>query len=169
VSAKAAAGTDGWELRKARRADLDALMGWFTERADVETWGGPEFRFPFTAQSFCEDMRWGQMESFCLSSPESALAAFGQIYLRDGRIHLARLVVNPRMRRLGVGSRLIERLMAAGRSIYRRDEYSLFVFRDNVAALRCYESLGFTISRYPADMPYADSCHFLVLPSQDER
>ena len=42
------------------------------------------------------------------------------------------------------------------------DEYSLFVYRDNLPAYRCYLSLGFLVRDYPDDAPMPDKCYFLT-------
>ena len=43
-------------------------------------------------------------------------------------------------------------------------EYSLFVYRDNEPALRCYRAAGFRASRYPEGAPLADECYYLTRP-----
>ena len=152
----------GWILCRADSACIDEVMTWFPDAGSVDIWGGPAFRFPFTADSFAEDCRFDIMASYCLYDPSGRVAAFGQSYERDGRGHLARLIANPMMRRRGAGKRLIEMIISvlAGQSGY--DEYSLFVYRHNEAALRCYQSLGFVIRDYPPDAAMPDKCYFLT-------
>ena len=94
---------DDWTLRAAVEADIDALMRWFPAFDDINIWGGPSFRYPFTRETFFEDIQWGRMASFSLFDAEEALAGFGQLYDRDQRIHLARLVADPDRRGQGVG------------------------------------------------------------------
>lgn len=156
--------TDGWTLRAAASADVDAMMRWFKDKADVEIWGGPSFRFPFTRRSFRKGIYWGQMASYSLFDPASDFAAFGQLYVRAERINLARLVVRPALRGQGVGKRLVTMLMQAGAARFSCDEFSLFVFRDNLRAYRCYEAMGFVVDDYPDDMPHADVCYYLTRP-----
>lgn len=153
-----------WVLEPAVDADIDALMQWFPDRAAVAEWGGPEFRFPFTRSSFVDDIHWGRMASFSLYPGARHLAGFGQIYERESRIHLARIAVAPECRGLGAGRLLVERLMRTGRAMYRHQEYSLFVSRDNARARHCYESAGFSLADYPGSAPLADLCHYLVRP-----
>ncbi len=153
---------DGWILREAIAADIDDLMLWFPVYEDVHIWGGPSFRFPFTRETFFKDIYWEKMASFCLIDPSNRFAAFGQLYERNSRIHLARLVAAPEMRGRGVGRRLIEMLMTAGQAMFPSDEFSLFVFRENKPAYECYKSLGFEVTDYPDDMPHADACYYLT-------
>jgi len=154
----------GWLLRTATDADLDIVMTWFPDKASVVDWGGPGFRYPFTGASFREDCRIGRMASYVLVDPAGNLAAFGQSYERAGRGHLARLVSSPALRRTGAGRRLISMIIATLDAEGGYDEYSLFVFRHNVPAYRCYLSLGFVVGDYPDDAPLRDQCYFLTRP-----
>ncbi len=152
---------DGWTLRDTTDRDIDELMGWFPDPESVDIWGGPEFRFPFTRQSFLEDSQWERMKSFSLVDPEERMAAFGQLYDRNGRGHLARLISNPGMRRQGAGRRLIRMLMRIASEQLGFTEYSLFVYRHNEPAYRCYLDLGFAVQEYPEDAKMKDKCYFL--------
>jgi len=156
--------SEEWSLQEATATHIETLMQWFAQKDDVVIWGGPRFRYPFTRESFFEDVCWRKMASFCLVDAGGGFVGFGQLYERDGRIHLARLVVRPDMRGRGVGRRLIEMLMEAGSALFPGDECSLFVYRDNVAAYECYRSLGFVVGEYPTDMPHADVCDYLTRP-----
>jgi len=157
-----AATKDVWVLEASTQADVDELMSWFPTVDDVMVWGGPTFRYPFTRNTFFEDVYWGRMMSFSLRDPAGAFAAFGQVYERLGRINLARLVASPGMRGCGVGKRLVELLMIASRDHFSCDEYSLFVFRDNTVAFECYKSMGFVVRDYPDGVPHADVCYYLT-------
>ncbi len=160
---------DGWALDRAGPADIAVLRGWFPDDAAVRVWGGPNFRAPFTTESFAEDCHWPAMDSFCLREPGRdaglSMVAFGQLYDRNGRINLARLIAHPDRRGEGIGRRLVGLMMVAGARLLPLDEYSLFVYRDNAAALACYRAMGFEINAdYPADQALADECYFLTRP-----
>lgn len=151
-----------WILRRSTVDDIEPLMSWFPGQKEIEIWGGPEFRFPFTRASFLQDMQWSRLDAFSLQGPGEEFAAFGQLYERQGRTHLARLVVRPELRGLGVGKRLIGLLIIEARERYGSTEFSLFVFRGNKPAYECYKSMGFELSEYPRNMPHGDVCYFLV-------
>ncbi len=102
------------------------------------------------------------MQSYTLRNPDGSFAAFGQSYERNGRGHLARLITNPALRRQGAGTRLIKLIIAALETQHTYDEYSLFVYRDNIPAYECYLSLGFAVTDYPEDGVMADRCYFLT-------
>ena len=153
---------NGWTLSPLVDAELDEVMTWFPDAESVNIWGGPIFRFPFTGKTFREDCRLDLMRSWTLHNAQGQLAAFGQAYERDGRGHLARLVSNPRLRRQGAGKKLIEMIIALLEKTQAYDEYSLFVFRDNVPAYQCYLSLGFVVQDYPDDASMPEKCYFLT-------
>ena len=155
-------------LCRAEERDIDQLMKWFPDQESVAIWGGPGFRYPFTRHSFAEDIGWRRTASFSLRNAFGDLAAFGQLYERDARIHLARLATAPSLRGRGVGKQLIAELMHQGMSMFSCREYSLFVFRDNLPAQRCYRSMGFELAKYPEGMPHADVCDFLTRPVATE-
>lgn len=154
----------GWSLREATDDNLDELMRWLDSESAVRVWGGPNFRFPFNKESFREDCHWPAMLTFSLFDPAATFAGFGQFYNRDGRINLARLIACPTLRGQGVGKRLVTMLVEIGPELLPLDEFSLYVYRDNLPALECYKSAGFAIQNYPADSPWADECYFLTRP-----
>lgn len=155
---------DDWRLCTATRDDMDELMSWFPDANAVKLWGGPRFRYPYTRKTFLRDCHWGKMASFGLRDPGDSLTGFGQLYERIGRINLARLVVREDSRGQGAGKRLIELLMIAGPTLFRCREFSLFVYRNNLPALNCYKSVGFSVSEYPPKAPMADECYYLTRP-----
>ena len=85
-------------------------------------------------------------------------------YSRFDRINLARLVVAPAARGQGVGKQLVGLLLEAGRTRFRENEFSLFVYKHNKAAYRCYLAMGFTIAPYPDGAPLEAYCHYLTRP-----
>jgi len=153
---------NGWTLAAPGDVDIDDLMGWFPDARSVDIWGGPRFRYPFTRESFSTDSRLGKMLSYCLRDPEGRLVGFGQVYDRHDRGHLARLITHPNMRRQGIGRRLIKMLCKAAQQSRGYNEYSLFVYRDNEPAYRCYLAMGFVLRDYPEDAPMKEDCYFLT-------
>jgi len=158
------AAQDGWKLVAARDSDFHHLMTWFDDAPSVKVWGGPKFRYPYTAESFRADCYWGRMASYRLESPEGEFAAFGQLYKRYGRINLARLIAHPHMRGQGVGKRLVSLLLEVGPKLVESNEFSLFVYHDNLPALACYKAMGFVISDHPEGASMANQCYYLTRP-----
>jgi len=148
-------------LRAAGSADIDELMSWFSTEEATRLWAGPKFRYPFTHSTFIDDCRWRDFDSYCLLEAGD-IVAFGQIGTRYQRCHFARLVVSPQKRRQGFGKQLLSKLMTEASARYAIDQFGLFVYRHNTAALACYQSLGYEIADYPDDAPMRDECFYLV-------
>ncbi len=151
-----------FRLEPATLGDLEELMTWFPDRRSVDLWSGPDFRFPFTLESFIEDCYWDEFGGQRLLCGDGVLAAFGQFTERYGRSHLARLIANPAMRGQGVGRALVNALMSRATETYGHDECGLFVYRHNAPALNCYQSAGFEIFDYPEDAPMPEMCFYLT-------
>lgn len=149
-------------LEPALEADASELMTWFDSAAATDIWGGPKFRYPFTLETFLADCRWQHFDSFCLRDEHSELSAFGQIGTRYKRCHFARLVVSPKKRGQGIGKQLLSLLMHEAGTRYQMDEFGLFVYRHNEAAIACYQSLGFAIADYPDDAPMREECYYFT-------
>lgn len=149
-------------LRPAADCDARELMSWFSQRNACLTWGGPAFRYPFTPASFIEDMRLASLSGYALTDDTDTLLGFGQIYPKLNRIHLARLAVHPEMRGGGLGKRLISKLVEAGQAAFAWREASLFVYRQNTAAHRCYRQMGFVDTAWPEGDRVLRGCVFMV-------
>ena len=142
-------------------AQLPELMTWFPDRSGLLTWGGSEFRFPFTAETFRDDANVRSLPTWALVE-DDALVGFGQCYLRVGRCHFGRLAIAPARRGSGFGSRLIRGLAQWGRNEFRTDSFSLFVLPGNQDAIRLYRRMGFAEIPYPAPSPATDAYIYMV-------
>ncbi len=156
--------TPPFVLRVVTECDIAELMTWFPDERSCDVWSGPNFRYPFTMESFREDLLWTERATYGLRNDCDELVGFGQLYERFACINLARLAVAPRCRGQGVGKELVRLLMREGRKSFDLDQYSLYVYRDNRPALGCYRALGFEIQPFPESEPLADRCYYLTRP-----
>lgn len=152
------------EFGPATDADLGRLEGWFESALAARRWGGPAIRYPFAPGRLREDIRFADIDSFALRNRSADLLAFGQVYERHGRIHLARLVVDPARRGSGLGHRLLAEMLRAGRERYLLTEYSLYVYADNAAAMALYHGAGFREAAAPVGDARLADCLYLVRP-----
>jgi ribosomal protein S18 acetylase RimI-like enzyme len=137
------------QLVSTTQEHLRLMMTWFPDADSCRLWGGTDFRYPFTEDSFVAGSRCEALPSYSLVGTHGELLGFGQHYDRVGRCHLGRLVISPTRRGEGLGTRLIDKLVEVGAPAFGATECSLFVARANPAAARLYERLGFTIAPYP--------------------
>lgn len=154
-------------FRRFDPALLPDLMTWFPDASTLGIWGGPDFRFPFTPDSFRADSKVDDIDSWSLVAGDGALAAFGQCYLRTGRCHFGRVGVSPHRRSGGLGTRLLREMAREGLAKFGERELSLFVRRDNLAAHRLYLRLGFREAPYP-DPEFLADCHYMIASSLRE-
>ena len=147
------------------KATLNQLMGWFKSHKATLDWGGPEFKYPFTPESFLNDSKLYELTHVCLVNQAEELLAFGQCYERLQCCHLARLVIAPNQRGQGMVARLIQALAEQGKVDFNFFELSLFVMEDNVAARKAYEKLGFEylVIDPPSDFAHVDWSRILYM------
>lgn len=153
-------------LVAATEAHVLGLMPWFPDARSCAVWGGPQFRHPFTAETFLADTHVRDLPSLVMLDEAGAPCAFGQYYRRAGRCHLGRLVVSPRWRGRGLGTALVRGLAGEGVPRLGVDECSLFVVPDNAGAIRLYERLGFAPATYPEDEPEVRPFLYMVAPAR---
>jgi ribosomal protein S18 acetylase RimI-like enzyme len=137
-------------------------MSWFPDKRACQTWGGAEFRFPFTEASFSEDAKLNSLPTWALVQEDGTFVGFGQYYLRAGRCHLARLAIAPPLRGRGLGSTLVHELCQRGKAELGADSFSLFVLPGNERALRLYQRLGFSAVGYPEPLPELEDCIYML-------
>jgi ribosomal protein S18 acetylase RimI-like enzyme len=140
---------------------LPELMSWFADESTLRTWGGSEFRFPFTPAMFRDDAKVRSLPTWSLVD-HGVLVGFGQCYLRVGRCHFGRLAISPSRRGGGLGSRLIRELAYWGRKEFGSDAFSLFVMPENRDARRLYDRMGFEERPYPEPSPATEDYIYMV-------
>ena len=152
------------QLIPATQVHLLEIMPWFPTAYSCRIWGGPEFRFPFTLETFLADSKLATIASYALIEGAAEVAAFGQFYSRVGRCHLCRLAVAPDRRGRGLGAQLIEALLREGKKALDATEGSLFVHGNNATAITLYKRLGFVFSTYPEPGFHIPDSHYMVSP-----
>jgi ribosomal protein S18 acetylase RimI-like enzyme len=149
-------------ITETESSEIEILKSWFPDKDSGFYWCGPGLRFPFTHESFLQDIRWTKMPSYSLRDDKGLFIGFGQYYEKQQRCHLARIVISPSERSLGLGQTFISRLMDIGMKDLGASECSLFVVSHNERALRCYKSLGFEKQEYPLNHEHFDNIDFMV-------
>lgn len=123
-------------------SDAGTVSSWAETPAEVRSWcGRDEAPLPATVVA-----GWGREEdvrAFVLRD-RSTLLAYGELWVDDDEreVELARLIVDPALRRRGIGRRLVEGLVQ--RALRLHPLVFLRVEEENAQARRCYEAAGFT-------------------------
>jgi ribosomal protein S18 acetylase RimI-like enzyme len=151
------------QLIEVAKAHVAQIMTWFPTEHSCRVWGGPEFRFPFTLETFLADSKLTTLHSYALIREKAELCGFGQFYLRVGRCHLSRLAVAPAHRGRGLGTQLIEMLLREGKKTLGVTQSSLFLHVTNTSAIALYERLGFTRTPYPEPGFDIPNSYYMIL------
>jgi ribosomal protein S18 acetylase RimI-like enzyme len=122
---------------------------WFSDHQQMFTWGGPNMTYPMSDDKFLNLLTAEHFTSFCLLNEEQQVVAFGQYYERLDHHHLGRLAVKPNNRGQGLAKILITKILEKAHLEQPAKGASLFVFKDNLVAYNCYQSLGFVETEYP--------------------
>lgn len=134
------------KLLAAEASDLSTVLSWVSSEQECLFWGGPILRYPATPDTAWSDMEASKENTYVLVDAESAITGFGQVLPRGGKcLHLARLIVDPRLRGQGVGRHLCTSIMKAGAAKHRAEWFTLNVYEKNEAAVKLYGSLGFEV------------------------
>jgi ribosomal protein S18 acetylase RimI-like enzyme len=147
------------KFRQSANVDLEVVMGWIGSEAEATNWGGAGIRFPLVLDQLKQDINWGECDSYSLFSHKK-LVGFGQTANSYGCLHLSRIIVNPRQRGEGLGIQLMENLIKLADD--SECDCSLFVFKDNTAAISLYRRLNFYSAAYPGDRAPTPNGLFMI-------
>jgi ribosomal protein S18 acetylase RimI-like enzyme len=146
-------------FRKAKPADLETIISWIPDEPACKIWAGPKVRFPLRIESLSKDIEFSDNNTYCLIKSD-AIIAFGQLLPKEkGRLHFARIIVDPSKRAMGYGKRLCKELLQIANQ-KGCHKISLNVYRNNTSALKLYEDLGF---REIAEKSSKENC-FMIIP-----
>jgi ribosomal protein S18 acetylase RimI-like enzyme len=132
------------QLRAATILDLDAVLEWIGSAEGLRVWGGPALVHPPEARAVWAAIQAEDRTTFVLVDRMGQVAGFGQILPRaEATAHLARIIVSPECRGLGLGRMLCRRLMAFAEKEFSSRTFTLKVYPGNTPAITLYRSLGF--------------------------
>lgn len=134
------------ELRPTEKADYATIATWIKDADSCARWAGPLVHFPFSAGKLPELLSVTGGSSYCLSSGDGSCIGFGQFWVvKQGAVHLGRIIISPEVRGTGAGRLLCEKLIAEAVKVTGATTVTLRVYRDNKAAISLYFSLGFSV------------------------
>jgi ribosomal protein S18 acetylase RimI-like enzyme/SAM-dependent methyltransferase len=134
----------GFCLRPPIDSDYRAIASWIADAKACAHWAGPKLRFPFAGAELAGLLAGGNATSHALIDADGRFVAFGQLVTKaPDLVRLARIIVAPDQRGVGIGRILCEHLIAEATRHPEVDTLSLGVYRDNRAAIALYLSLGF--------------------------
>jgi ribosomal protein S18 acetylase RimI-like enzyme len=156
------------KLRESTIDDLNIIITWIPDKESWRLWAGPYVTYPCSVEGLKEDIRFSGNNSFSLISDKYELIGFGQIFEKNNRLHLARIIIAPEYRGKGFGKRLCKCLIQEGIKRFGIREFSLNVYTTNKSAYNLYSSLGFYLDSAPKKL-VSDHDNIYMVMNPDKR
>jgi [ribosomal protein S18]-alanine N-acetyltransferase len=145
-------------LRAPLQSDYESLASWIPDVHACLRWAGPQLSFPFAPGTLAENLQADGMRSYILAEGHASPLGFGQHWIvTAGTVHLARIIVAPGARGLGLGRLLCGLLIDQAVHATGASRVTLRVYRDNTVARNLYSSLGFA----PVEAESSDDALFM--------
>ncbi|HWW40633.1 GNAT family N-acetyltransferase [Pedobacter sp.] len=135
-------------LKPYTSADFKLLEKWVTDEDLLLQFAGTDFSYPITRQQITVYRTAYPERNFYIAYQDETPFAFGEIILQGSGIpKLARILVGePSLRGKGLGGKFIKSLVAESARLYSTKTLELLVWDQNIAAIKCYERVGFVYS-----------------------
>ena len=157
-------------FRRAKLTDLQQVATWVETAAACRLWAGSRVSFPLDTGNLAAELNWAASDSLVMVDADDQLLAFGQLFdTPGGGVHLARIIVAPQRRGVGLGRQFVNYLLRS--SLKRKPtNISLNVAADNVQAKQLYRSLGFVPTERPAGQAATTALYmtYAPLPSDEK-
>lgn len=122
------------------------LSRWTTDADLLFQFAGTEFSYPITEKQIEDYQHKNPDRNFYIGLNEvNEAVAFGEVIPQENQIpRIGRLLIgNPADRGKGYGTSFIRLLLAECRVLFQTKTVELFVLEDNLAAIHCYQKIGF--------------------------
>lgn len=100
------------------------------------------YEFPWTEAIFRDCFRAGYVGLALTDPRDHSLLGYGVLSIAAGEAHLLNLAIDPKLQGMGLGKRLLQRLLDQARW-YRANQVFLEVRKSNQAAIALYDKAGF--------------------------
>lgn len=122
----------------------DEIARWPATAAEARSWAGDRVPFPITPIHIHDWHEDPDVHPFVAHGKSGTLVAYGELWVdrEEGEIELARIIVHPRHRGVGIGRAFVTALVELAAPFGIETMY-VRVVPENVHAQRCYASAGF--------------------------
>lgn len=130
-------------LKKAEINELKVALTWPENAAEFRLWFGDKVRYGSPADAIWQQIKGNERGTFTFYQNEE-LVGFAQAYEKvENGIHIACLIVNPKVRGQGVGRAFVKALLENAWSQEQVRFITLNVYPENTPARSLYKDLGF--------------------------
>lgn len=122
------------------------LSRWITSPDLLFQFSGTTFSYPITENQLVKYQAENPDRNFYVGlNSNNAIIAFGEIIPQENQIpRIGRLLIgNPEERGKGFGTSFIHLLLAECKRLFQTKTVELFVLKNNLPAIKCYQKIGF--------------------------
>lgn len=131
-------------LQKFPSSQVNSLLSWVEKKTELTQWSGSTFESGFSNKIFLQHIRRSDLHSLAYLNSNNILIAYGEIIIsKKNGPALCRVIVNPEHRGVGLGTKFCNSVISWVREFKKFESISLNTLSNNIAAIRCYENLGF--------------------------
>ena len=148
---------------------FEQLINWIPDEDFLLLWGGPLYRWPLTVEQLQRHLAADDVTPLLLLDGEQAVGFCELIRESSAQYRLCRVLIgSPSSRGRGLGKRLLELVLDYARREFSASRFSLHVFADNHAAIRCYQAFQFREVSRDQHGVLADGTPRIVLRMESE-
>ncbi len=132
------------KLIKFPESKIEELLSWINNEEDKQFWSGNTFQEGLSPEVFLIHLQREDIYSFSFLGDDDSLNCYGEIVKsRENKGVLCRVIVNPAIRRRGIGKTFIREILNWSFNQKKMKRITLNTFGHNKPARTCYQSLGF--------------------------
>lgn len=124
------------------------MIAWVNSEEDLMQFAGPVYSFPLTAEQLDKSLSDNNRYAFSVIDVDTHQhIGHCELYLKDNSFHLGRILIGDKNKRgKGIGQQIVTALLAFGFKNFDKTIGELNVFDWNVAAIKCYKKVGFSVN-----------------------
>jgi len=132
-------------LEKSARENYPDLISWITNEEELMQFAGPAFTFPLTTEQLYTSLSDKNRIAFTILRVDTNRSiGHAEIYLLKNSVRLGRIIIGDLSQRgKGLGQQIMHLLLEYTFYYLDRTRAELNVFDWNIAAIKCYEKVGF--------------------------
>lgn len=138
------------QLERFAKDDFSSLISWVDSEETLVQFAGTIFSFPLTNQQLETYIKDRKRNAYkVVNTGNNATIGHAEIYTSDDRIaRLCRILIgNNKFRGIGIGGKIVNRLLEMSFNNPGAISTSLNVFDWNIPAIKCYEKAGFILTK----------------------
>lgn len=140
-------------IRARSERDLDEIVSWVADAAELYRFSGPRLRWPLTAHQFRTITAKHGLVPFVVVSTADDVVAHFDLDLEGRNARLGRVIIKPGLRGRGLAGRVAQLAVGQARRL-GADRIRLSVIATNEPAIRAYLRAGFAVQ--PGSSPRED-------------